>query len=97
VSPPRVIGAAVIKAARRTAYMTRRRLARAAAVSPATVRMWENGSCPLYCVGYRQLRQLADAPADVATITSLARDLQDGAAEWELAGFGAAPASLAER
>ena len=41
--------------------MTRRRLARAAGVSLATVRAWENGTCPLYCVGYQQLRQLADA------------------------------------
>jgi transcriptional regulator with XRE-family HTH domain len=175
VSPPGVIGAAVTKAARRSARMTRRRLARAAAVSPATVRTWENGTRPLYCEGYRQLRQLADAlaggdahagadiveltlvsqcdllisgmlhgfedyaevppieepsprgdaarellrwaltgvvpdrfpgfadhgpllaPPDVATITSLARELQDGSAERELAGFGAALATLAER
>ena len=41
--------------------MTRRRLARVAAVSPATVRGWENGTCPLYCVDYQQLHQLADA------------------------------------
>jgi len=60
---PGVIGAAVIKAARRSAPMTRRRLARAAGVSPATVRAWENGTCPLYCVVYQQLRQLADALA----------------------------------
>jgi transcriptional regulator with XRE-family HTH domain len=61
---PGVIGAAVIRAARRSAPMSRRRLAQAAAVSPATVRGWENGTCPLYCVGYQQLRQLAGALGD---------------------------------
>ena len=61
VSRPGLIGAAFLKAARRSARMTRRRLARAAGVSLATVRAWENGTCPLYCVGYQQLRQLADA------------------------------------
>ena len=60
--PPRpgVIGAAALKAARRSARMTRRHLARVAGVSLATVRAWENGTCPLYCVDYQQLRQLAD-------------------------------------
>ena len=57
---PGVIGAAVLKAARRSARMTRRRVARVAGVSLATVRAWENGTCPLYCVDYQQLRQLAD-------------------------------------
>jgi transcriptional regulator with XRE-family HTH domain len=57
---PGVIGAAALKAARRSARMTRRRLARVAGVSLATVRAWENGTCPLYCVDYQQLRQLAD-------------------------------------
>jgi len=61
VSPPGVIGAAIIKAARRSARLTRRRLARAAAVSPATVHKWENGSLPLYRVSYRELRHLAGA------------------------------------
>ena len=61
VSRPGLIGATFLKAARRSARMTRRRLARAAGVSLATVRAWENGTCPLYCVGYQQLRQLADA------------------------------------
>jgi transcriptional regulator with XRE-family HTH domain len=63
-----VIGAAVIKAARRSARLTRRRLARAAAVSPATVRKWENGTLPLYCVGYRDLRQLAETLASEGAI-----------------------------
>jgi transcriptional regulator with XRE-family HTH domain len=60
-SRPGVIGAAFIRVARRSARMTRRRLARMAAVSPAAVRGWENGTCPLYCVGYQQLHQLAEA------------------------------------
>jgi transcriptional regulator with XRE-family HTH domain len=60
---PGVIGAAALKAARRSARMTRRRLARVAGVSRATVRAWENGTCPLYCVDYQQLRQLADVLA----------------------------------
>lgn len=60
VSPPGVIGAAVIKAARRSAGLTHRGLARRLAVSTATVRSWENGSVPLYCVDYGQLRQLGN-------------------------------------
>jgi transcriptional regulator with XRE-family HTH domain len=63
-----VIGAAVIKAARRSARLTRRRLARAARVSPATVHEWENGTLPLYCVGYRDLRQLAETLASAGAI-----------------------------
>ena len=61
VSRPGLIGATFLKAARRSARMTRRRLARATGVSLATVRAWENGTCPLYCVGYQQLRQLTVA------------------------------------
>lgn len=61
VSPPGVIGGAVIKAARRSAGLTRRRLARTLAVSPRTVRVWENGTHPLFCVGYDQLCGLASA------------------------------------
>ena len=60
VSLPGVIGAAVIRAARRSAGLTQRGLARRLAVSTATVRGWENGSVPLYCVSYTQLRHLAD-------------------------------------
>jgi len=30
-------------------------------VTPATVRMWETGTCPLFAVPYGQLCQLADA------------------------------------
>ncbi len=60
VSPPGVIGAAVIKAARRSAGLTRHGLARRLTISTATVRSWENGSVPLYCVDYGQLGHLAD-------------------------------------
>ncbi len=60
-SAPGVIGGAVIRAARRSAHLTRLSLARALAVSPATVRAWENGTIPLFGVPYGQLRQLADA------------------------------------
>ena len=71
VSRPGVIGAAVLKAARRSARMTRRRVARVAGVSLATVRAWENGTCPLYCVDYQQLRQLADVFAAGGTRAGL--------------------------
>jgi len=44
ISPPGVIGGAVIAAARRSAALSRRRLARRLAVTPATVRAWETGA-----------------------------------------------------
>jgi transcriptional regulator with XRE-family HTH domain len=61
VSPPGVIGGAVIKAARRSAGLSRRRLARTLAVSLRTVHGWENGTHPLFCTGYNQLCRLASA------------------------------------
>jgi transcriptional regulator with XRE-family HTH domain len=60
-SRPGVIGGAVIKAARRSAGLSRRRLASMLAVGPGIVRNWENGTCPLFCMGYHQLRRLAAA------------------------------------
>jgi len=60
-SPPGAIGGAVIQAARRSAGLTRRRLARMLAVTSRTVRNWENGRCPLFCAGYGQLCRLAAA------------------------------------
>jgi transcriptional regulator with XRE-family HTH domain len=54
-----VIGAAVVRAARRSAHLTRPRLARQLKVSLATVRSWENGTIPLFSVPYGQLQQLA--------------------------------------
>jgi transcriptional regulator with XRE-family HTH domain len=72
-SPPGAIGGAIITAARRSAGLTRRALARRLAVPPATMRPWESGACPLYCVGYDQLRQLAAAldPAGTQAVPAL--------------------------
>ena len=61
LSPPGVIGGAVIRAARRSARISRRRLARMLAVSPRTVRRWENGTCPLFSVRYHDLCRVAAA------------------------------------
>ena len=63
-SPPGVIGGAIIRAARRSAHMTLRRLARNLGVKRATVRGWENGTSPLFCLPHGQLRQLAAALRD---------------------------------
>jgi transcriptional regulator with XRE-family HTH domain len=60
-SAPGVIGGAVIRAARRSASLSEHRLAGMLAVSLSTVRGWENGSRPLFCVRYDQLRRLAEA------------------------------------
>jgi transcriptional regulator with XRE-family HTH domain len=59
VSPPGLIGGAVTKAARRSAGLTRRRLARMLTASLSSVRDWENGACPLFCVSYDRLCHLA--------------------------------------
>jgi transcriptional regulator with XRE-family HTH domain len=61
VSAPGVIGGAVIKAARRSADLSRRDLARMLAISPLTVHTWENGTRPLFSVRYDQLCQIAEA------------------------------------
>ena len=61
VSAPGVIGGAVIKAARRSADLSRRDLARMLAVSPLTIRTWEDGTRPLFGVRYDQLCQIAAA------------------------------------
>jgi transcriptional regulator with XRE-family HTH domain len=84
VSPPGVIGAAVVRAGRLAARLTRRRLARAAAVSPATVRELESGTLPLYRVGYRDLCQLAGALASAGAPAAV--DIADltGAAQCDL-------------
>jgi transcriptional regulator with XRE-family HTH domain len=60
VSPHGVIGAAVVQAARRSAHLTRRRLARLLNVRAATVRSWENGTIPLFSVPYGELQQLSE-------------------------------------
>jgi transcriptional regulator with XRE-family HTH domain len=61
LSAPGVIGGAVIKASRRSAGLSRPDLARMLAVSPRTVRTWENGTRPLFSVRYDRLCQIADA------------------------------------
>jgi transcriptional regulator with XRE-family HTH domain len=59
-SPPGVIGAAVIQAARRSAGLSLRNLARQIGISPATLRAWETGAWPLYAVRYDQLNHAAN-------------------------------------
>ena len=61
VSPPGVIGGAVIRAARKSARISRRKLARRLGASPRTLRSWENGTCPLFSVAYDDLIRLAAA------------------------------------
>lgn len=63
-SPPGVIGAAVIRAARHSAGLPRRRLAQTLSVSHGTALAWEDGTTPLFCVPYDQLRTLANALTD---------------------------------
>jgi hypothetical protein len=63
-SPPGVIGGAIIRAARRSAHLTLWRLAGSLDVEPATVRGWQNGTSPLFCLPHGQLRQLAAALRD---------------------------------
>jgi transcriptional regulator with XRE-family HTH domain len=58
-SAPGVIGGAIIRAARKSARMSRRKLANMLSVSPDTVRSWEDGTCALFCVPYADLRRLA--------------------------------------
>jgi transcriptional regulator with XRE-family HTH domain len=60
VSPPGVIGGAVIRAARRSADLSRQDLAQMLAVNSVTVRTWENGTRPLFSVRYDQLCKIAD-------------------------------------
>jgi transcriptional regulator with XRE-family HTH domain len=55
-----VIGAAIVQAARRSAHLTRRRLARLLNVKVATVRSWENGTIPLFSLPYGELQQLSE-------------------------------------
>jgi transcriptional regulator with XRE-family HTH domain len=61
ISAPGVIGGAIIKAARRSAGLSRQDLARTLAVNAVMVRTWENGTRPLFSVRHDQLCQIADA------------------------------------
>jgi len=60
-SAPGVIGGAIVRGARKSARMSRRKLARMLAVSSDTVRNWEDGTCPLFCLPYADLCRLAAA------------------------------------
>jgi transcriptional regulator with XRE-family HTH domain len=75
VSPPGVIGGAVIQAIRKSAGISCRQLARRLGASPRTARSWETGTCPLFLVTYEDLDRLvtalqADArvPCDLAEL-----------------------------
>jgi DNA-binding transcriptional regulator YiaG len=61
VARPGTIGGAVIKAARRSARLSRGQLARTVGVGVPTVCAWETGSVPLYCVPYDLLLNLSQA------------------------------------
>lgn len=63
-APAGAIGGAMVTAGRRATGLSRRALACRLAIPAATVRAWEEGTLPLYCVGYDQLRQLARILAD---------------------------------
>ncbi len=63
ISPAGVIGAAVIKAARRSARLTRRAPRPGGGGQPGHRAQVGERHLPLYCVGYQQLRQLAEALA----------------------------------
>jgi transcriptional regulator with XRE-family HTH domain len=56
-----VIGGAVIRAARKSAGISRRKMARIVTASPRVVRNWENGICPLFLITYDDLGRLAAA------------------------------------
>ena len=64
-SPPGVIGGAVLRAARRSAGLSGRNLARTLRVSPCSLRAWEEGACALFCMPYGQLCQIADTLSNV--------------------------------
>ena len=56
-----MIGGAVIRAARKSARISRRKFARLLAASPTIIRSWENGTCPLFLITYGDLCRLAAA------------------------------------
>ena len=60
-SAPGVIGGAIIKAARRSADLSKQDLARMLTADPNAIRDCENGILPLFSVSYHPLCQLADA------------------------------------
>jgi len=60
-SAPGVIGGAIVRAARKSARLSRRKLAKMLTVGSDTVRSWEEGTCPLFCLPYADLCRLAAA------------------------------------
>ena len=60
MSPPGVIGGAVLRAGRRSAGLSERNMARLLRVSRGSVRAWEGGACALFCLRYDRLCQLAE-------------------------------------
>lgn len=60
VSPPGVIGGAILIASRRSAGLNDQDLARMIGVSLNTVHAWEQGVSALFCVRYDRLCQVAD-------------------------------------
>src|SRR6266568_1302177 len=85
LSPPGVIGGAVVCSARRSVRIARHQFARSIGMDHATTRDLELGEIPLFCVPYDLLRQIA----------AIARDLSAGGLGPELAEFGLALALLA--
>jgi transcriptional regulator with XRE-family HTH domain len=75
VTPPGIIGGTVIHATRRSARLTQRALARSLAVTPATIRSWENGTIPLFALPYDQIKPLAAALSQQSTQTGLLTEL----------------------
>jgi transcriptional regulator with XRE-family HTH domain len=63
VSPPGVIGGALIRAARHSVKLARHELAQAIGLDNETVRDLEHGETALFCVPYDLLRQVAGALA----------------------------------
>jgi hypothetical protein len=61
VLAPGVIGGAIVRAARKSARMSRRKLAWMLSGSLDTVRSWEDGTCPLFCLPYADLCHLVAA------------------------------------
>ena len=60
LSPPGVIGGAVVCSARRSARIARHQFARSIGTDHATARDLELGEIPLFCVPYDLLRQIAE-------------------------------------
>ena len=50
----------MVQAARRSAHLTRLGLARSSNVNTATVRAWESGAIPSFCLPYNQIHQLSE-------------------------------------